>query len=110
MQNTYTGIVDVDTIRQRLAPILEKGNADLAILFGSYARASQDSRSDVDLIVVDDEDLPYLQRLDKYYNDIARALDTSVDLFVYRRLEYEDMKQGFFVGRAVSEGITIYER
>ena len=79
-------------------------------MFGSYARLTHDAKSDVDLIVIDDEDLPYLRRLDKYFNDIAHALGMSVDLFVYNRYEFEDMKKGFFIGRAAAEGITLYER
>jgi predicted nucleotidyltransferase len=102
--------VDIDTIKAKLTPLLERSDAEKAILFGSYARSTQDDRSDIDLIIIDNEDLPYLRRLDKYFADIVRTLEKSVDLFVYNNLEFEDMKEGFFIGRAVAEGVVLYER
>ena len=41
---------------------------------------------------------------------ITDALEMPVDLFVYSPNEFEAMKKGFFVGRAVKEGITVCER
>ena len=101
--------MDIETIRARISPILESHQAKKAILFGSYARSTNDKRSDIDLIIIDDEKLPYMRRLDKYFNDITDALKMSVDLFVYNSEEFEDMKEGFFVGKAVKEGVTLYE-
>jgi predicted nucleotidyltransferase len=102
--------MDIDAIRATLSPILESHRARKAILFGSYARSTEANRSDIDLIIIDDEKLPYMKRLDKYFNDITNALNMSVDLFVYSSGEFEDMKKGFFVGKAVAEGVTLYER
>ena len=102
--------MDVETIRSRILPILEARQAKKAILFGSYARSTEDKRSDIDLIIVDDDDQPYLERLEKYFNDLTNALGMPVDLFVYSSQEFAEMKEGFFVGKAVAEGITLYER
>ena len=102
--------MDAETIRESIVPILKSRRAKKAILFGSYARSTEDPRSDIDLMIIDDDELPYLQRLEKYYNDLTSALGMSVDLFVYRSQEFEDMKEGFFVGKAVAEGVTLYER
>jgi predicted nucleotidyltransferase len=102
--------VDIESIKSKLQPILESHHAKRAILFGSFARSTDDNRSDIDLIIVDEEKLPYMKRLDKYFKDISTALERPVDLFVYSPSEFEDMKEGFFVERAVSEGVTIYER
>ena len=103
-------MVDIDTIRSKLSPIFESRRALKAILFGSYARSTEDKRSDIDLIIIDEEELPYLKRLDKYFNDVTGALNMPVDIFVYSPDEFEDMKQGFFIGKAVAEGVTLYER
>ena len=102
--------MDVEAIRFKLSPIFESHRALKAILFGSYARTTEDKRSDIDLIIIDDEELPYLERLDKYFKDISEALNVPVDIFVYNPDEFEDMKQGFFIGKAVAEGVTLYER
>lgn len=96
-------------IAERLAPIAKAFGAERAIVFGSFARGTVDKHSDLDLILVDDEDLPYLRRLDKYFTAVSTAFPMPVDLFIYRRAEFERMKEGAFLGRALSEGIVIYE-
>ena len=102
--------MDIGTLKTILSPILESHGAEKAILFGSYARSTEDKRSDVDLIIIDEENLPYLKRLDKYFNDISDVLKMPLDIFVYKRDEFEEMKQGCFVRQAVEEGVTLYER
>jgi predicted nucleotidyltransferase len=106
----YTGTVKLEEIRQLLHPILERKGARLAVLFGSHARGTADARSDVDLIIVDDQPLRYLDRISKYYDDIRSALRQNVDLLVYTGEEFRGMREGRFVGRALEEGRVIYER
>jgi len=48
------------------------------------ARGTDDGRSDIDLLVVDNDDLRYFARLDKYYDELVDLLHRPVDLFVYR--------------------------
>ena len=102
--------MEIDAIRNKLLPIFKKNATEKAILFGSHARSTQNRKSDIDLIIIDDEDLPYMQRLGKYFNDISLELNMPVDLFVYSKEEFEKMKEGFFIGRAVEEGVVLYER
>jgi len=45
--------MDIDEKQAKIMPILESHNARKAILFGSYARSTEDKRSDIDLIIVD---------------------------------------------------------
>ena len=47
---------------------------------------------DIDLIVIDDENIPYMKRLDKYFNELTDVLKAPLDLFVYNSREFEDMK------------------
>lgn len=98
----------IDDIRACLAPLLAAKGARRAVLFGSVARGTDDARSDVDLLVVDDDDLPYFARLDKYYDEVIEALHCPVDLFVYRESEFELMRDRPFVRRALAEGRVIY--
>ena len=79
------------------------------VLFGSYAPSSSDRHSDLDLIIVDDQNLPYLRRLDKYFDAISEALHVSFDLFVYTSSEIDQMRNRPFVKRALREGIVLYE-
>jgi len=100
----------LDEIRRRIAPILERKGVKKAILFGSYERGTADNRSDVDLIIVDDQEQRYLDRLDKCFAEISEALSAPVDLFVYTPTELDRMADRPFVERALREGVTLFER
>lgn len=100
----------LEDIRHLLSPILERKGARLAVLFGSHARGTADARSDVDLIIVDDQPLRYLDRIGKYFDDIRSALGLNVDILVYTGEEFHRMREGRFVARALEEGQVIYER
>jgi uncharacterized protein len=100
--------VSIDEIRATVVPLLVAKGASRAVLFGSVARGTDDGRSDIDLIIVDDADLPYFARLDKYYDELVDMLDRPLDLFVYREAEFERMRERPFVRRALAEGKTIY--
>jgi predicted nucleotidyltransferase len=102
--------VDIEGITKLITPILKQKNAKKAILFGSYARGTNDKHSDIDLIIVDNDQLPYLRRLDKYFNELSSVLSAPLEIFIYQEAEFERMKEGAFVGRAVEEGIIIYEQ
>jgi len=91
-----------------VVPLLVAKGASRAVLFGSVARGTDDGRSDIDLIIVDDADLPYFARLDKYYDELVDMLDRPLDLFVYREAEFEQMRERPFVRRALAEGKIIY--
>jgi predicted nucleotidyltransferase len=107
---SYTWRVRPEQVRELLRPILERKGARLAILFGSCARGTDDARSDVDLIIVDNQPLRYLDRIGKYHDDIRSALHREVDIFVYTEEEFLQMQEGHFVGRAMDEGRVVYER
>jgi predicted nucleotidyltransferase len=102
--------VKLDEIQRLLQPILETKGARLAVLFGSHARGTADARSDVDLIIVDDQPLRYLDRISKYFDEIRTTLHQEVDIFVYTSEEFHRMREGRFVGKALEEGRVIYER
>ncbi|MEW6221003.1 MAG: nucleotidyltransferase domain-containing protein [Thermodesulfobacteriota bacterium] len=101
--------VTIDEIAERLGPIVKALGAERAIVFGSLARGTQDQHSDLDLLIIDDEDLPYLRRLDKYFTAISSVFPMPVELFIYRRQELEGMREGAFLAKALAEGITVYE-
>ena len=99
--------MDIDEVQAAVAPLLAAKGASRAVLFGSVARGTDDGRSDVDLIVVDDSDLPYFARLDKYYDEMVETLRRPLDLFVYREAEFEKMRERSFLRRALAEGKVI---
>jgi predicted nucleotidyltransferase len=99
----------IDEIRACVTPLLVAKGATRAVLFGSIARGTDDGRSDVDLLVVDNDDLRYFARLDKYYDELVDLLHRPVDLFVYREAEIEALRDRPFVRRVLAEGKVIFE-
>jgi predicted nucleotidyltransferase len=75
------------------------------LLFGSLARGDARDHSDVDLIVVKDTRMRFLDRLDEFYDDAREAMD----ILVYTPQEFEEMKERPFVKRALREGKMLYE-
>ena len=78
-----------------------------ALLFGSTARGTHDWRSDIDLIVVQETDQPFVRR----GQDIIAALGLGIgiDLLVYTPSEWAGVQESSrLVRRAVREGETLY--
>jgi uncharacterized protein len=75
------------------------------LLFGSLARGDARDHSDIDMIVVKDTQLRFLDRLDEFYDDAREAMD----ILVYTPQEFEEMKERPFVKRALREGKMLYE-
>ena len=76
------------------------------LLFGSLARGdARDHSDDIDLIVVKDTQMRFLDRLDEFYDDAREAMD----ILVYTPQEFEEMKERPFVKRALREGKMLYE-
>jgi predicted nucleotidyltransferase len=102
-------MLQIDDIKQAASDVAKTNGAKLAVLFGSYARGTATERSDVDLIFIEDTDKRYLERLDNYYYQLVDRLKTPVEMFVYTPDEFEQLKDGPFVARALKEGIVLYE-
>ena len=99
----------VEQVRHDITPILRKHGALKAILFGSLSRGTHDEKSDIDLIIVDDKPVRYMDRLNEYYDDLVDELKCGLDLFVYTTEEFQRMKKQPFLRRALQEGSVLYE-
>ena len=75
------------------------------LLFGSLARGDARDHSDIDLIVVKETQMRFLDRLDEFYDDAREAMD----ILVYTPQEFEEMKERPFVKSALREGKMLYE-
>lgn len=78
------------------------------IVFGSYARKKLTENSDLDVLVVQDTDIPWYKRLTGLSReDVA----VSIDMLVFTPDEFEELKTktGSVVVEAIKEGITVYE-
>ena len=98
-------------IRQVAVQLGAAAQASQVILFGSYARGEATERSDVDLMVVAQTDLPRHKRAVGLYKQF-RPYPFGMDIVVYTPQEVEEGKKSAltFVSTVLREGKTLYER
>ena len=91
-------------IRRRLADM----GVQKAILFGSLARGEVTPFSDLDLIIVQETDARFLDRLEPFYAGLDLRVDA--DILVYTPEELAELQTwNPFIQRAMREGKVIYE-
>jgi len=95
----------IESMKAKLIPLFENEPVYRAILFGSYAKESADSISDVDLVIDSRGQLIGLDFF-RVLDAIVSILGREVDLF-----EISDILPGSPVHQAIlKEGVVIYDR
>jgi predicted nucleotidyltransferase len=93
-----------------LCLLIERDNTERVIVFGSLATDQIHAWSDIDLVIVEHTDLPFLQRS----RQVRRLLRPKVgtDILVYTPEEFEQMQRErlFFRKEILANGKTVYER
>ncbi len=78
------------------------------IVFGSLSRENVGSWSDIDVLIIWDTGLSFMQRLQVFYDAIEPSV--AMDILVYTPAEIESMKESNpFIRRILEEGKTVYE-
>ena len=95
----------LDRIVRELSAISE---VEQVILFGSYAEGRADLLTDLDLLVVMRSDEDFVTRTARLYQRLHPGVD--LDLLVYTPTEFEQMRQGGFVGQAAARGKVLYAK
>jgi predicted nucleotidyltransferase len=103
-------MVSQDILNEAARRIVEKFHPEKIILFGSQARGTADSHSDVDILVISG----IKEKRRKLMVDMRRVLDEleyAFDIIILTREEFErDRKIPGTIGRYASrEGKVIYE-
>ena len=110
---------DIDRYIKEIVRILVPLNTDRVILFGSAARNDMHIDSDLDLVVVLDEDRIPQSYEEKLYMRVAikRALKSvneqvAIDVIVYTKTEYMEMikNRGSFLKEIAETGKVLYEK
>lgn len=91
----------------RIVESLRGLGAKKVILFGSYARGRADLLTDLDLMVVLDDQRPFVERVAYLYAQLAPRV--AVDILAYTSEEWERIQGRPFVEEALREGRILYE-
>ncbi|MDM8531478.1 nucleotidyltransferase domain-containing protein [Anaerolineales bacterium HSG25] len=99
------------TIAHILSILVTQYKPQKVILFGSVATDSVGEWSDIDLVIIKETSLPFLQRL-REVSLLCRA-SVGVDYLVYTPSEFEQMiteKNPFIIDEVLNKGKLLYDR
>jgi predicted nucleotidyltransferase len=97
-------------LKKRLKPVFKKHKIRKAILFGSFARGDNSSRSDVDLILVKKTRKRFFDRYDSILLELNKAVpEQGVEALIYTDEELETLTERPFIAQALKEGKVLYE-
>ena len=104
-------MIETSKINEIVSRIAIRFKPDKIILFGSYASGNPDKDSDLDLLIIQDTDLPRHRRS----FDIQKLLIGSMipmDILVYtnKEFEQEQNEQYSFLNSAIKTSKVLYER
>ncbi len=97
-------------LRTELSRFVEKLRqlgARKVVLFGSYAEGREDPYTDLDMFVVIDSALAFVERTAWLYKELAPRV--ACDILAYTPDEWERMQDRPFVRDALSKGEVLYE-
>lgn len=100
-------IYSIQEIRERIVPIVKQHHVSKVYLFGSYARGTATTQSDVDLCV-DASALRGLFALGSLYADLEDALQKKLDLITVGSLKYNP--DSAFLEKLRKEQVLLYEQ
>jgi predicted nucleotidyltransferase len=102
--------MEIHVLKERLRPLFKQHQIERAILFGSFARNDASRHSDIDLILIKNTSLRFLDRYEGVLASFARALpEWDVDLLIYTPEELAQISGRHFIRQALTEGKVLYE-
>lgn len=102
--------MNISILKKKLQPVFKKHKIKKAILFGSLARDDESRRSDIDMILVQNTSLRFLDRYDKLLAAFSQALpEWDVDLLIYTPSELAAISSRRSIQQALKEGKVLYE-
>lgn len=94
---------------KRIVTQLQEWGALKVILFGSFARGTVDSQSDLDLLVIMPSSQPSKAWMDQIYQRVERGVAT--DMVIYSQDDFEKMlPESAFLQEILRSGRIIYEK
>lgn len=104
-------MIDSNKINEITTRIASRFNPDRIILFGSYANGTQKEGSDLDLLIIQETDLPPHKRGFDIRMSLL-GLMIPFDILIYTKSEFEREKENkySFVSSAIKNSKVLYER
>jgi predicted nucleotidyltransferase len=104
-------MIDNFQINEVISKIATRFNPDKIILFGSYANGLQNADSDLDILIVQDSDLPMYKR---GYEIRMSLIGTMIpmDILIYTKSEFDQEKNrsSSFLNSVMKNSKIMYER
>ena len=99
------------TLHEIVRRILEVGEPQKIVLFGSRSRGEERPDSDYDLLIIEPSNLPRHKRAGKYRRALL-GISPAKDIVVWTPSEVAEWRQvpNAFITSAVREGTVLYER
>jgi predicted nucleotidyltransferase len=102
--------MEIDLLKKKLQPLFKEHKIEKAILFGSHARNEASRHSDIDLILIKNTNLRFLDRYEGVLAAFSQALpEWDVDILIYTPKELAEISQRHFIRQALKEGKVLYE-
>jgi predicted nucleotidyltransferase len=101
--------ITISRLKNIARPVFRKADVIKALLFGSFARGTEDSRSDIDIFIIKKTEKRFLDRFDEFSELYFLFKDRAIDLLIYSPEEVERNSHRTFIKTILTEGVTIYE-
>ena len=103
-------MITINQLKKITKPVFEQNQIIKASLFGSYARGTEDSKSDIDIFIVKNTKKRFLDRFEEFTELYHLLNKYAVDLLIYSPEELERNNHRPFIKTILAEGVALYER
>jgi len=111
LPHIFNDMIDSKKIDEVVIRIASRFNPDKIILFGSYANGTPNEDSDLDLLIVQDSDLPMQKRgLDIRLSLIGTKIPMDILIYTKSEFDQENNNNFSFLNSAMKNSKILYER
>ena len=108
---TKAELPERESVLSAVARVAAESPALEARVFGSWARGTQSRRSDLDVLIVEETQEPFMRRMDRYLLPLYRAAGgPPIEVLVYDPSELSAMSGRPFIRRILEESVVVYRR
>lgn len=102
-------MITKEQIENIVQKIVVNVNPQKVILFGSYAYGQPDGNSDLDLLVIQDTDVPRYKR-EREIRKYLRGTQIPIDIVVYTQNEIDEWKdtKSAFISQIIEKGKVLH--